>query len=102
MILVAALAIQNAAHRIHMGTEPPTTLMTGTTTQIMIDVADVLRSAPVSVLTVARPRLGKMTASVAAFAVGVRRRSSSLREAWDFVFRHSSAGRVAGRVPGAR
>lgn len=70
MILVAAMAIQNAAHRIHMGSEPPTTLMTGTTTQIMIDVADVLRGAPASVLTVARPRLGKMAASVAAFALG--------------------------------
>jgi len=70
MILVAAMAIQNAAHRIHMSTEPPSTLMTGTTTQIMIDVADVLRGAPASVLTVARPRLGKMAASVVAFALG--------------------------------
>lgn len=70
MILVAAMAIQNAAHRIHMGTDPPSTLMTGTTTQIMIDVADVLRSAPDSVLAVAKPRLGKMSASVIAFALG--------------------------------
>ncbi|WP_050419479.1 YoaK family protein [Bradyrhizobium tropiciagri] len=70
MILVAAMAIQNAAHRIHMGTEPPTTLMTGTTTQIMIDVADVLRGAPATVLTVAKPRLSKMAASVTAFALG--------------------------------
>lgn len=70
MILVAAMAIQNAAHRIHMGTEPPSTLMTGTTTQIMIDVADVLRGAPSPVLSAARPRLGKMAASVTAFALG--------------------------------
>ena len=70
MILVAAMATQNAAHRIHMGTDPPSTLMTGTTTQIMIDVADVLRRAPVSVLSVAKPRLGKMSANVAAFALG--------------------------------
>lgn len=70
MILVAAMAIQNAAHRIHLATEPPSTLMTGTTTQIMIDVADVLRSAPVAVLTVAKPRLLKMTMSVAAFGLG--------------------------------
>ncbi|MET4476712.1 YoaK family protein [Bradyrhizobium sp. F1.13.3] len=70
MMLVAAMAIQNAAHRIHMGTDPPSTLMTGTTTQIMIDVADVLRRAPPSVLSVAKPRLGKMSASVATFAVG--------------------------------
>lgn len=70
MVLVAAMAIQNAAHRIHMGTEPPSTLMTGTTTQIMIDVADVMRGAPTAVLSVAKPRLGKMAASVVAFAVG--------------------------------
>jgi uncharacterized membrane protein YoaK (UPF0700 family) len=70
MILVAAMAIQNAAHRIHMGTDPPSTLMTGTTTQIMIDVADVLRRAPASVLIVARPRVSKMSANVAMFALG--------------------------------
>lgn len=70
MVLVAAMAIQNAAHRIHMGTEPPSTLMTGTTTQIMIDVADHMRGAPASVLTIARPRLAKMAANVAAFAFG--------------------------------
>src|ERR1700731_2032758 len=44
MTLVSAMAIQNAAHRIHMGTAPPTTLMTGTTTQVMIDLADMLQS----------------------------------------------------------
>lgn len=70
MILVAAMAIQNAAHRIHMGTEPPSTLMTGTTTQIMIDIADVIRGAPAAVLTVSRPRLIKMATNVAAFALG--------------------------------
>jgi uncharacterized membrane protein YoaK (UPF0700 family) len=70
MTLVAAMAIQNAAHRIHLSTEPPSTLMTGTTTQIMIDVADVLRGAPADTLNAARPRLGKMAASVAAFALG--------------------------------
>jgi uncharacterized membrane protein YoaK (UPF0700 family) len=36
MVLVAAMAIQNATHRIHLGSAPPSTLMTGTTTQIMI------------------------------------------------------------------
>jgi len=70
MVLVSAMAIQNAAHRIHMGTEPPSTLMTGTTTQIMIDIADVIRGAPAPVLDLARPRLAKMTASVTAFALG--------------------------------
>jgi len=40
MVLVAAMAIQNAVHRVHLGSAPPSTVMTGTTTQIMLDVAD--------------------------------------------------------------
>jgi uncharacterized membrane protein YoaK (UPF0700 family) len=70
MVLVSAMAIQNAAHRIHLGTEPPTTLMTGTTTQIMIDVADIARRASPDVTTPAKARLRKMTTSVVAFAIG--------------------------------
>jgi uncharacterized membrane protein YoaK (UPF0700 family) len=42
MVRVAAMAIQNAVHRIYLGSAPRSTLMTGTTTQIMIDVADVM------------------------------------------------------------
>lgn len=70
MLLVAGMAVQNAAHRIHMGSVPPTTLMTGTTTQIMIDLADMLRNAPPGELAPARGRLPKMSASVGAFAFG--------------------------------
>lgn len=40
LLLVVGMAIQNAAHRIHLTSAPPSTLMTGTTTQIMIDLAD--------------------------------------------------------------
>jgi uncharacterized membrane protein YoaK (UPF0700 family) len=40
MVLVSAMAIQNAVHRVHLGSAPPSTLMTGTTTQIMLDLAD--------------------------------------------------------------
>jgi uncharacterized membrane protein YoaK (UPF0700 family) len=43
MVLIAAMAIQNAAHRIHLGSAPPSTLMTSATTQIMIDLADMLQ-----------------------------------------------------------
>jgi uncharacterized membrane protein YoaK (UPF0700 family) len=45
MVLVAAMAIQNAVHRIYLGSAPPSTLMTSTTTQIMIDVGDVMVEA---------------------------------------------------------
>lgn len=70
MVLVAAMAIQNAAHRIHLASAPPSTLMTGTTTQIMIDLADLLHGVPADQKAAARARLGKMSASVATFALG--------------------------------
>lgn len=70
MALVSAMAIQNAAHRIHLGSSPPSTLMTGTTTQIMIDLADLLRGLPSPDADAARTRLRRMSASVAVFAAG--------------------------------
>ncbi|WP_180899144.1 YoaK family protein [Martelella soudanensis] len=42
MILVVAMAIQNALHRAYLSDFPPTTLMTGTTTQIMLDLSDLV------------------------------------------------------------
>jgi len=70
LTLVAAMAIQNAVQRIHLGSSPPTTLMTGTTTQIMIDIADLTRELPPDTKQVARNRLARMAASVFAFAFG--------------------------------
>ena len=70
MTLVSAMAIQNAVHRIHLPSAPPTTLMTGTTTQIMIDLADLMRGLPPAIGTATRSRLLRMSSSVAAFAVG--------------------------------
>ncbi|MGJ4892304.1 MULTISPECIES: YoaK family protein [unclassified Bradyrhizobium] len=69
MVLVAAMAIQNAVHRIHLPTSPPSTLMTGTTTQVMIDIADKIYvgdkgQAPPPA------RLVQMAVNVAAFALG--------------------------------
>ncbi|CAN7749542.1 DUF1275 family protein [Rhizobium sp. LjRoot258] len=46
MLLVIAMAVQNAAYCIHLTSAPSSTLMTGTTTQIMIDVADLLHGTP--------------------------------------------------------
>ncbi|MGF3026667.1 YoaK family protein [Methylobacterium aquaticum] len=68
MVLVAAMAVQNAAHRAHLPEAPPSTLMTGTTTQIMIDLADLLRGVPTE--HAARSRIARMSAAVAAFALG--------------------------------
>lgn len=70
LTLVSAMAIQNAAQRIHLGGSPPTTLMTGTTTQIMIDIADSIRGIEAEKKDAAQARLAKMTAAVLAFAFG--------------------------------
>jgi len=70
MTLVSAMAIQNALQRIHLSASPPTTIMTGTTTQIMIDVADLLRGVPAGEKVAVRARLTRMTAAVLAFASG--------------------------------
>ncbi len=70
MVLVAAMAIQNAVSRIHLASSPPTTLMTGSTTQLMIDISDLLLGMNGEAAAVARARLQKIAVIVAAFALG--------------------------------
>src|SRR6202051_3496415 len=70
MTLVSAMAIQNAVQRIHLGAAPPTTLMTGTTTQMMIDIADMIRGVPGAAGDAMRSRLRRMSVAVASFAAG--------------------------------
>ena len=69
MTLVAAMAVQNAVHRIHLGSVPPSTLMTGTTTQIMIDLADLIYADP-AMRAHAGSKLGLMSLNVLLFALG--------------------------------
>jgi uncharacterized membrane protein YoaK (UPF0700 family) len=87
MILVAGMAIQNAVHRIHMPNMPPTTLMTGTTTQIMIDLADIVHGLPAGTETATRARLRRMGVAVASFAVGAAAAALLLAKvgSWCFV-----------------
>ena len=68
MVLVAAMAIQNAVHRVHLSSSPPSTLMTGTTTQIMLDVAD--RIYPRLGAETPPARLMQMSVNVVVFAIG--------------------------------
>jgi uncharacterized membrane protein YoaK (UPF0700 family) len=70
MVLVAAMAIQNAAHRIHLGSAPPSTLMTGTTTQIMIDLADMIQAPKSDNAEHPGARLLRMSTNIAVFAAG--------------------------------
>jgi len=69
MVLVAAMAIQNAVHRVHLSSAPPSTLMTGTTTQVMLDLAD--RIYPRKGLEPQPPaRLIQMSTNIIVFAIG--------------------------------
>jgi uncharacterized membrane protein YoaK (UPF0700 family) len=70
MILVMAMAIQNAVQKVHLADAPPTTLMTGTTTQIMLDIADLLHGASGEQLIGIKSRLSRMMTSLATFAIG--------------------------------
>jgi uncharacterized membrane protein YoaK (UPF0700 family) len=71
MTLVCAMAIQNGAHRVHLPKAPPSTLMTGTTTQVMLDLADLLSgvASPQQRADI-RGRLRRMVPNVVAFAAG--------------------------------
>jgi uncharacterized membrane protein YoaK (UPF0700 family) len=69
MVLVAAMAIQNAIHRIYLGSAPPSTLMTGTTTQIMLDVADKIYARKGAEAN-SGSRLAQMSTNILVFATG--------------------------------
>ncbi|MDP9857477.1 YoaK family protein [Agrobacterium tumefaciens] len=70
MALVSAMAIQNGLHKSHLANAPPSTLMTGTTTQIMLDLADLLADPKADEVVAAKARIKKMAGAVVTFALG--------------------------------
>ncbi|WP_176085309.1 YoaK family protein [Martelella sp. HB161492] len=69
MVLVVAMAMQNALHRVHLPERPPSTLMTGTTTQIMLDLADILFGRDIDREKVSG-RLKMLVPALVAFGIG--------------------------------
>lgn len=64
---VTAMAIQNAIGRLRMASAPPTTVMTGNVTQLVMDAIELRRgTAPPE----ARWRAGRMLRSILAFTLG--------------------------------
>lgn len=70
MVLVGAMAIQNAFHRVHLPSVPPSTIMTGTTTQVMIDLADRIHAPNGTEYQSVARRLVQMSRSMLFFAIG--------------------------------
>jgi uncharacterized membrane protein YoaK (UPF0700 family) len=67
---IAGMAIQNAVQRVHYGSLPPTTLMTGNTTQAALDAVDLLRGGDKDQTATTRARFGRTVHIIAWFAGG--------------------------------
>jgi len=68
---IAAMAVQNALQRVHLASLPPTTLMTGSTTQATLDAVDLLvGTIPPRESATIRARFFRLTTSVLLFATG--------------------------------
>jgi uncharacterized membrane protein YoaK (UPF0700 family) len=67
---IAAMALQNAVQRVHLSNLPPTTLMTGSTTQATIDAVDLLSGVDPDKAIAIRTRFGALSLSILYFAAG--------------------------------
>jgi uncharacterized membrane protein YoaK (UPF0700 family) len=67
---IAAMALQNAIQRVHLANLPPTTLMTGSTTQATIDAVDLVSGADEVDAVQIRNRFGRLSLSILYFAAG--------------------------------
>jgi uncharacterized membrane protein YoaK (UPF0700 family) len=67
---IAAMALQNALQRVHLASLPPTTLMTGSTTQATLDAVDLLAGLAPDQEPAVRTRFARMAMSIVLFAAG--------------------------------
>lgn len=70
MLLVSAMAIQNAMHRLHWVKESPTTVMTGSTTQLMLDLANLGHQTSPEQKATTLKRLKSLFPTMVLFALG--------------------------------
>lgn len=67
---IAGMAIQNAVQRVHFASVPPTTIMTGNTTQAVLDGVDLLRVVEGAPSVAVRARFLRTIGSIIWFALG--------------------------------
>lgn len=77
---VAAMAVQNAVQRVHLASMPPSTIMTGNTTQAVLDAVDLLRGIDSEHARAVRARFGRTLGAIVCFAGGCG--SAALLYAW--------------------
>lgn len=67
---IAAMAIQNAVQRVHFASMPPTTIMTGNTTQAVLDLVDLWRGDGGGNRAALKAQFVRTIRGIAWFAVG--------------------------------
>ncbi len=67
---IAGMALQNGIQRVNFPSIPPTTLMTGNTTQAVLDAVDLMRGVEGDNAPVVRNRFARMLRSILWFAGG--------------------------------
>jgi uncharacterized membrane protein YoaK (UPF0700 family) len=67
---IAAMAVQNTIQRAHLASVPPTTIMTGNTTQAVLDAVDLLRGSDPEHEAIVRARFGRTIGTIGYFAAG--------------------------------
>jgi uncharacterized membrane protein YoaK (UPF0700 family) len=77
---IAAMAVQNAVQRVHLPAQPPTTLMTGTTTQATIDAVDLITGVVGAQRDAIRARFYRLSLAILYFASGCA--TAALLYAW--------------------
>ncbi|QFR33861.1 YoaK family protein [Ancylobacter sp. TS-1] len=70
MTLVSAMALQNALHRTHLTDAPPSTVMTGTITQLLLDAAHLWKPRAGIDPAQVRDRLRRFGLFLASFCAG--------------------------------
>jgi uncharacterized membrane protein YoaK (UPF0700 family) len=67
---VAAMAVQNGVQRVHFASMPPTTIMTGNTTQAVLDAVDLISGPERDDVPAVRARFGRVLRGIVWFATG--------------------------------
>jgi uncharacterized membrane protein YoaK (UPF0700 family) len=67
---IAAMSIQNGVQRVHFASLPPSTIMTGNTTQAVLDAVDLVRGVKAEEAAAVRARFRRTLGTIVYFACG--------------------------------